>query len=377
MRKRRNHDAGFKARVALEAVKGERTVSELAAAYGVHPTMIHQWKKTLLDGAADIFERGGRKPAEVDEDTVRDLHAKIGELAVANDFLSRKAQALDREVRRGMIERNHPSISVGMQCRLLSLPRSSFYYEPQGETEMNLPLMLLIDKQFLDTPFYGVQQMTWHLKNEGHPVNIKRIRRLMRLMRLMPIFQKPDTSRPAKGHKTYPYLLGGLRVDPPNQVWCADITDLPMRRGFLYLVAIMDWFTRKVLAWRVSNTLEADFCVEALNEALYRFGSPGIMNTDQGSQFTSFAWTDRLNRVGARISMDGKGRCLDNIFIERLWRSLKYECVYLHAWETGSQAKAGVGRWIAFYNHQRPHAAHGRRLPVIGGVRPISVVRVE
>lgn len=225
--------------------------------------------------------------------------------------------------------------------------------------------MKLIDKQFLETPFYGVQQMTWHLRNEGHAVNVKRVRRLMRLMRLMPIFQKPDTSRPAKGHKTYPYLLGGLRVDRPNQVWCADITYLPMRRGFLYLVAIMDWFTRKVLTWRISNTLEADFCVDALNEAIHRFGSPEIMNTDQGSQFTSFAWTDRLKRVGTRISMDGKGRCLDNIFIERLWRSLKYECVYLHAWETGSQAKAGVGRWITFYNHQRPHAAHGGQPPAV------------
>nr|WP_254216577.1 IS3 family transposase [Tabrizicola sp. TH137] len=365
MKKRRNHDAGFKARVALEAVKGERTVSELAAEYGVHPTMIHQWKKALLDGAAEIFERGGRKAPEVDEDTVRALHAKIGELAVANGFFVTKAQALDREVRRGMIEKNHPSLSVGAQCRLLSISRSSFYYAPQGETAMNLDLMLLIDKQFLDMPFYGVRQMTWHLQNEGHAVNQKRIRRLMRLMCLMPIYQKPDTSRPAKGHKTYPYLLGGLRVERPNQVWCADITYIPMRKGFLYLVAVMDWFTRKVLAWRISNTLEADFCVEALNEAIHKFGPPEIMNTDQGAQFTSFAWTNRLKRVGTRISMDGKGRCLDNIFIERLWRSLKYECVYLHAWETGSQARTGIGRWITFYNHQRPHAAHGGQPPAV------------
>jgi putative transposase len=156
---------------------------------------------------------------------------------------------------------------------------------------------------------------------DGHAVNQKRIRRLMRLMRLMPIYQKPDTSRPAKGHKTYPYLLGGLRIDRPNQVWCADITYLPMRKGFLYLVAIMDWFTRKVLAWRISNTLEADFCVEALNEAVHKFGPPEIMNTDQGSQFTSFVWTDRLKRVGTRISMDGKGRCLDNIFASRTFGS--------------------------------------------------------
>ena len=156
-----------------------------------------------------------------------------------------------------MIERTHPKLSVGAQCRLLSISRSSFYCAPQGETAMNLDLMLLIDKQFLETPFYGVRQMTWHLQNEGHAVNQKRIRRLMRLMRLMPIYQRPDTSKPAKGHKTYPYLLGGLRVERPNHVWCADITYLPMRKGFLYLVAIMDWFTRKVLAWRISNTLEA------------------------------------------------------------------------------------------------------------------------
>nr|WP_236938025.1 IS3 family transposase [Frigidibacter mobilis] len=367
MSKRRNHDAVFKARVALEALKGERTVSELASAYEVHPTMIHQWKKAVLEGAAGIFERGSKAAAtaEIAEDTVRDLHAKIGELAVANDFLGKKAQALGREVRRGMIERDHPKLSVGAQCRLLSISRSSFYYAPQGETAMNLGLMLLIDKQFLETPFYGVRQMTWHLQNEGHAVNEKRIRRLMRLMRLMPIYQKPNTSKPAKGHKTYPYLLGGLRIDRPNQVWCADITYLPMRKGFLYLVAIMDWFTRKVLAWRISNTLEAEFCIEALNEAIHKFGPPEIMNTDQGSQFTSFDWTDRLKRAKTKISMDGKARYLDNIFIERLWRSLKYECVYLHAWETGSQARTGVGRWITFYNHQRPHAAHSGQPPAV------------
>lgn len=256
-----------------------------------------------------------------------------------------------------MIEPGLPDLSVGKQCALLSISRSSFYYEPKGETELNLDLMRLIDKQFLETPFYGVRQMTWHLRNEEHLVNEKRIRRLMRLTGLMPIYQKPNTSKPAKGHKIYPYLLRGLQVVRPNQVWAADITYLPMRRGFLYLVAIMDWHTRKVLAWRISNTLEADFCVEALNEAIHRFGPPDIMNTDQGSQFTSFAWTDRLQRASIRLSMDGKGRFLDNIFVERLWRSLKYECVYLHAWETGSEARAGVRKWMDFYNRRRPHSA--------------------
>ncbi|AYE85344.1 hypothetical protein B5M07_18800 (plasmid) [Sulfitobacter sp. D7] len=278
-----------------------------------------------------------------------------------------------------MIEPNIPGLSVGKQCSLLSISRSSFYYEPKGESEMNLDLMRVIDKQFLETPFYGVRQMTWHLRNEQHLVNEKRIRRLMRLMGLMPIYQKPNTSKAAKGHKIYPYLLRGLRVDRPNQVWCADITYLPMRRGFLYLVAIMDWHTRKVLAWRISNTLEAGFCVDALNEAIHKFGPPDIMNTDQGSQFTSFAWTNRLRSANVRISMDGKGRFLPsrdiaarypagqgiNIFVERLWRSLKYECVYLHAWETGSEARDGVRKWIEFYNHKRPHSALGGKPPAV------------
>ena len=264
-----------------------------------------------------------------------------------------------------MIEPGHPGLSVSRQCALLSISRSSFYYTPKGESEMNLALMREIDEQFLDTPFFGVRQMTWHLKNEGHCVNEKRLRRLMRLMGLMPIYQKPSTSKPAKGHKTWPYLLRGLSVNRPNQVWATDITYLPMRRGFLYLVAIMDWFTRTVLAWRISNTLEADFCIEALNEAIHTFGAPEIMNTDQGSQFTSFAWTDRLRRMGVRISMDGKGRFLDNIFVERLWRTLKYECVYLHAWENGSQARAGIRKWMTFYNERRPHSALGGRPPAV------------
>jgi putative transposase len=194
----------------------------------------------------------------------------------------------------------------------LSISRSSFYYSPLGAVDTNLALMLLIDKQFLDTPVYGVRQMIWHLRNDGHSLNEKRIRRLMRLTGLMPIYQAPNTSKHPKGHNTYPYPLRGLRVDRPNQVWCADITYIPMKRGFLYLVAIMDWRTRKALVWRISNTQKADVCVEALNEAIHRFGAPDIMNTDQGSQFTPFAWTDRLKRAGCRISMDGQGRCIDN-----------------------------------------------------------------
>ena len=275
-----------------------------------------------------------------------------------------------------MIERNHKHLSVVKQCALLSLSRSSYYHEPMGESARNLEIMAEIDRQFLATPFYGVQQMTWHLQAMGWAVNIKRVRRLMRLMGLMPIYQKPRTSIPAKDHKVYPYLLKGMRIERPNQVWCADITYLPMARGFLFLVAIMDWYSRKVLAWRLSNTMDVHFCVDALDEALDRHGCPEIFNTDQGGQFTSWAWTQRLRDAGVRISMDGKGRYLDNIFIERLWRSLKYECVYLHAFSGGREAKTGIGKWIDFYNSQRPHKAHGGQTPskVYGAGRPMDMM---
>jgi putative transposase len=258
-----------------------------------------------------------------------------------------------------MIQPNHFSLSVSRQCRLLSISRSSYYHAPRGESPRNLALMAMIDRQFLETPFYGVQQMTWHLRAQDEHVNVKRVRRLMRLMGLMPIYRRPRTSRPAPGHKTYPYLLRGLTVERPNQVWCADITYIPLARGFLYLIAIMDWWSRKVLAWRLSNTMDVPFCTEALDDAMARHGTPEIFNSDQGSQFTSWAWTQRLRDAGVRISMDGRGRFLDNIFIERLWRSLKYECVYLYAFEGGSEARLAIENWVKFYNHRRPHAAHG------------------
>ena len=228
--------------------------------------------------------------------------------------------------------------------------------------------MAEIDRQFLETPFFGVRQMTWHLRLRGRRVNVKRVRRLMRLMGLMPIYQRPRTSIPAKGHKIDPYLLRSVTVDRPNQVWCADITYIPLARGFLYLVAIMDWSSRTVLAWRLSNTMDVQFCVDALDEALGRYGAPEIFNTDQGSQLTSWGWTQRLRGTGIRISMDGRGRFLDNIFIERLWRSLKYECVYLHAFSGGRDARNGIGKWVDFYNNFRPHSAHG-------GATPASVYR--
>jgi putative transposase len=262
-----------------------------------------------------------------------------------------------------MIEPGHPILSVVRQCELVSISRSGFYYQPVGETELNLALMRLIDAQFLETPWYGSRQMASHLRRAGYEVGRKRIRRLMAKMGLVPIYQRPRTTVPHPEHQIYSYLLREMAITRPNQAWCADITYVPMRRGFLYLVAVMDWATRKVLSWRVSNTMDAEFCVAALEEALARFGRPDIFNTDQGSQFTSPRFTGVLHAAGVRISMDGRGRWMDNVFIERLWRSLKYECVYLHAFETGSELRAGLSRWISYYNARRPHSTLAGRTP--------------
>jgi putative transposase len=245
---------------------------------------------------------------------------------------------------------------------LLDISRSGLYYQPKGISEEDLALMKLIDRQYLATPFYGARKIAAWLKSQGHRVNRKRVRRLMQLMGLKAIYRRPRTSQPAPGNKIYPYLLSGMKIRQPNQVWAADITYIPMARGFLYLVAIIDWYSRYVLSWRLSNTLDAGFCVDALQEALKK-GKPEIFNTDQGAQFTSEAFTGILQQHGVRISMDGKGSYNDNLFIERLWRTVKYEEVYLKAYQDGKEARTGIGNYFRFYNTLRLHQALGYRTP--------------
>ena len=261
-----------------------------------------------------------------------------------------------------MVDRQHPSLSIVCQCTLLSISRSGLYYQPVRISEEDLALMKLIDRQYLATPFYGTRKIAAWLKSQNYSVNRKRVRRLMRIMGLKAIYRRPKTSKPAPGHKIYSYLLGGMKITRPNQVWAADITYIPMARGFLYLVAIIDWYSRYVLSWRLSNTLDANFCVEALEEALEK-GKPDIFNTDQGAQFTSEAFTGLLHQRGVRISMDGKGSYNDNLFIERLWRSVKYEEVYLKAYQDGREARIGLGNYFRFYNTERPHQSHSYRTP--------------
>ena len=261
-----------------------------------------------------------------------------------------------------MIDRGG-SLPVSRQCRLLDLARSTAYYRPAPMSPDDLRLMRLIDEIHLEFPFLGSRRIRDELDIRGEGVNRKRIQRLMRQMGLAALYPKRRTSAPDKGHKIYPYRLRGLRIDWPNQVWAADIVYIPMARGFLYLVAIMDWHTRKVLSWRLSNTMDTDFCVEALEEALSRFGAPEIFNTDQGAQFTAEAFTGVLKAHGIVISMDGKGRWRDNVFVERLWRSVKYEDIYLRAYETPGALQRGLDRYFRFYNTRRRHTALNRRTP--------------
>lgn len=249
------------------------------------------------------------------------------------------------------------------QCQLLNIHRSQLYYEPVRESAENLQLMRLLDEQYLKTPFWGSRNMTIFLsKRTQQPVNRKKTQRLMRKMGLEGIAPGPSTSRRHAAHKVYPYLLRDVLVERPNQVWCSDITYVPLRRGFLYLVAVMDWYSRHVISWRLSNSLDVEFCLEALEDA-FDHGTPEIFNTDQGAQFTSRAFTDRLLTRSIEISMDGKGRALDNVFIERLWRSVKYEDIYLKGYDSGADCQKGLTGYFKFYSHERPHQSLGYRTP--------------
>jgi putative transposase len=261
-----------------------------------------------------------------------------------------------------LVEPGHPELSVRRQCELLGLNRSSLYYEPAQETAENLRLMRRIDEQYTAHPFYGSRKMTRWLQTQGEVVNRKRVQRLMQVMGLEAIYPKPKLSLAGRGHRIFPYLLRDVSVERADQVWSTDLTYIPMARGFMYLAAVIDWYSRYVLAWRLSNTLEGTFCLEMLDEALRR-GRPEVFNTDQGAQFTAEAFTGKLLSVGVAVSMDGRGRCLDNVFVERLWRSVKYEDIYLKCYETVPELAQGLGRYFAFYNEERLHQALGYRTP--------------
>ncbi|QEU07340.1 IS3 family transposase [Paracoccus yeei] len=360
-RPRRNHSPAFKAKVAVAAIKGEKTMIELAQEFDVHPNQIKQWRDQLLEGATGVF---GEAPKAEPEPTidVKTLHAKIGELTLENDFLRRARQGGSVAERKKMIDPT-AKLSVSRQAIVLGISRGSVYYKPRPVSDADLKLMHRIDKLHMEFPFAGSRMLQGLLVQEGFKVGRLHVATLMKRMGIEALYRRPNTSKPAPGHKIYPYLLRKLPITRPNQVWAMDITYIPMARGFIYLAAVLDWFTRRVLAWRVSITLEAEFCMEAVEEALARHGTPEIFNTDQGSQFTSIDFIKVLAAREIKISMDGKGAWRDNVFVERLWRTIKYEEVYLRAYPSVSEARAGIGRYLSFYNSRRPHSSLDGKTP--------------
>lgn len=350
--KRRNHGATFKAKVALAEIKGDKTLAELPAQFQAHQSRILAWKQQLQERAESVFSQGERK-AEPGP-TIKGMQAKTGQLSLENDFFVRRARSNRRCGRKEMIGAAHGS-PVVRQRQILGLPRSGVYYRPTEASAQTLTLMRRIGELHMRFPFYGSRKLVMLPRREGFQVGRRRIQTLMRETGIEALYCKPNLPKPNKAHKTWPYLLRDLVIDRPDRVWCADITYIPPARGFAYLVALMDWHPRKVLSWRLSNTAEGGFCVEALQEALDRHGRPEIFNTGQGSQFTGGGFTKPLPGVRIRISMDGKGRWMDNVFIGRLWRSLKYEDVYLKAYGSIPDAKRHIGGYFGLYNRQRPH----------------------
>ncbi|WP_407642616.1 IS3 family transposase [Desulfopila aestuarii] len=358
-RTRRNHSANFKAKVALAAMAGDKTLSELAEQYGVHPNQITTWKKQLVEQATTVFSKGTGGEPGID---LKVLHAKIGQLTLENDFLEGCAQQGGIAERKAMINRSH-ELAISQQAKLLGISRGSVYYQPRPISEDDLALMRRIDQLHLEYPFMGARMLRDQLVREEKPVGRSRVGTLMKRMGIEAVYQKPKTSKKHSGHAVYPYLLRGMNISRANQVWALDTTYIPMAKGFVYLTAVVDWASRKMLAAKVAITLEACHAVDVLNEAFARHGTPEIINTDQGSQFSALEFVETVKSHGCRLSMDGRGAWRDNIFVERLWRTVKYEQVYLHAYNSVSEARRSIRRYFDWYNGARPHSGLNRRTP--------------
>jgi putative transposase len=356
--KRNRYSAAEKSKIALEAIKGDLTLSEISSKYRVHATQINKWKKQALDYLAMAFTEKFKQP-DNQEEKLAELYQQIGQLKVENDFLKKKVICLTGD-RRILLEPNHASLSLRKQCALLDINRSSVYYTPKVVDAGTLALMRHVDEIYTQSPFFGTRQMTQYLRLHGYTVGRTRIRSIYEHLGLRSVAPGPHTSRPHPKHKIYPYLLRDVAITKRDQVWSTDITYLRLHKGFVYLAAIIDWFSRYVLDWELSISLEADFCIDVLSRTLSN-GKCDIFNTDQGSQFTSQGFTNLLIDHEVKISMDGKGRALDNVFVERLWRSVKYECVYLQEWESVKKIRQGLVSYFNFYNYERPHQGlHGK-----------------
>ncbi|WP_115304627.1 IS3 family transposase [Moraxella osloensis] len=352
---RKRHNAEFKSKVAVEAIKEQKTINELTAEYGVHATQISNWKKQALAVIPSAFNTKQQDNEQAQQAIIDELHRQLGQIISERDWLKKKFLTAHLESRKQLLEPDSKDFSTRKQCELLGINRSSLYYQPKPISELDITLMNLLDEQYTKTPFYGVKRMTAYLRQLGYRVNHKRVRRLLRQMGLDAIYQRPNTSKPNPEHQVYPYLLRNVPIIRCNQVWSTDITYIRLSKGFVYLMAVIDWYSRYVLDWSLSTTLEADFCIDTVGKLLHNGLRCEIFNTDQGSQFTSPRFTTPLIDSGIAVSMDGRGRALDNIFVERLWRSVKYECVYLRQFDMVSQARVGLKDYFEFYNHERLH----------------------
>nr|WP_148655014.1 IS3 family transposase [Methylomonas denitrificans] len=355
---RRKHSPAFKAKVALAALAGDKTLAQLTQEFEVHQNQIVDWKKQLSERATEVCG----KPAESESPPVdlQALHAKIGQLTLEKRFFRRRAHQGGMAERKAMID-HQSQLPIGRQ--LLGMSRGSVYYLPKPVSARNLEVMRRLDELHLKHPFMGARQLRNQLNRQGFPIGRKRVKTLMTKMGIEAVYCKPNTSKKTPGHEVHPYLLRGMTIHRANQVWALDTTYIPLAKGFAYLTAVVDWATRKVLAAKVAITLEACHAVEVLEQAFKHYGRPDIVNTDQGSQFTAKALVDAVKSQGCQLSMDGRGAWRDNVSVERLWRSVKYERVYLHAYDSVGQARASILDYFEWYNHERPHSSLKRKTP--------------
>ncbi len=354
-KKAKQYSATEKSKIVLDAIKGEMTIAQISSKYGVHPTQIQVWKKRGIESLVNGFQAKPTTKDPDNQDLIKQLYEQIGQLSVERDWLKKNLHCLDLETRKNMIDNNCRNLSITKQCELLLLNKSTYYYKAKGLTKRDLEIMKTIDEIYTEHPYFGARRMSKYLMQFGIVIARKAVDRYYGIMAIEAIYPKMNLSKRNQAHKIYPYLLKGVEITKVNQVWSADITYIRLTQGFVYLVAIIDWFSRYILSWRVSISLESDFCVDALEEAIEKHNKPEIFNTDQGSQFTSKNFINELTKHQIKISMDGKGRALDNVYIERFWRSLKQEKIYLIILNTVKEAKNAIMDYINFYNQKRIH----------------------
>ncbi|MEW8959589.1 MAG: IS3 family transposase [Moorella sp. (in: firmicutes)] len=363
---RKQYPAEIKAKIVLEILKEEKSISQIASEYGIHPSVLNRWKNTAVEKLPSLFTDETKSIENMKseyEKKIQDLYAEVGRLTTELTWLKKRvASELSRDERLGLVEWGHPELSIKKQAELLSLNRSSLYYHPVPPSPEEIAIKHRIDEIYTEFPFYGSRRITAQLRREGFLVNRKAVQRHMREMGIAAIYPKSNLSKRNHEHRVYPYLLRGLPITYPNQVWGIDITYIRLVRGWMYLVAIMDWYFRFVVSWALDQCLETAFVLVAVKEAMAK-AKPEIMNSDQGAQFTDPDYIKLLEGAGIRISMDGKGRATDNIFTERLWRSLKYEEVYLNEYQSPREARQGISRYLEFYNYRRPHQSLKYRTP--------------